>query len=128
GGGAGGGGEVEADAARHRQREVIEGVLELEAPARDVFELLLEPQLDVLVEELSRLFDAVVAGHHRAGEDQGLRLRARFRQTALVEEHVGAPLHRLVSVPAPDGCGGTGGPISEAIFASSRSMSIGLEK
>ena len=123
---AGRGAQVAADQIFRIELEVIEAVLQLESAARDVAERLaaLEPQLDRLVEQLSRFLDPVVPRHHFAGEDQRLRLAARFRQPPQLHEHVGAAPRHHRSRAAP----GPGGPISAWMRASSRSMSIGLEK
>ena len=103
--------------------EVIEGLRELQPAARDVAKLLLDAQLDRRVEQLPGLLHPVVAGDDAPGEDQRLRLGARFGEPALLHERVGPHLHRRCS-----GVAGAAGPISCAMRARSRSMSIGLLK
>ena len=118
--------DVAADQAARIEAEVVEGMLQLEAAARNVAERLaaLQMQLHRFLQQLPRLLDAVVARHHLAGEDERLRLAARLGQALELHEHVRAASrhHRSRGLPA------VAGPMSAAIRASRRSMSIGFEK
>ena len=120
---AGGGAQVDADAPLDRQAELVQRLLQLEASARDVSQRFLDPQLQRRVEQLAGLLHPMIAGDDAPGEDQRLRLGARLGEPALLQQHVGAHLHLRCS-----GGAGVAGPISWAIRASRRSMSMGLLK
>ena len=103
---------------------MVQGPLELEPPARNILQGApgTQPQRQVGVQKLTGLLHPVISGNHIAREDERLRLAARFRKAPLLHEQVGPDLHRWVAALGEEG------PMMAWMRASSRSMSIGLEK
>ena len=87
---AGGGADIEADAAARIEAEMIERRGELHPAARDVRMRRCRAQARIHRDRLRCLAHGDVVGDDQAGRDRGLRLGAAVEQAALDQQAIGA--------------------------------------